>query len=66
MKTGDIIDLDEADYIQDRRRRINGVKIMDAVFLRGGKIIAVPDMVRTEFRFTGLSTIDFVEFHDWG
>ena len=54
------IDLDEVDYITARRRRINAIDIRKATFVQGDKVIHVSTKAREDFRFTGLSTIDFV------
>lgn len=54
------IDLDEVDDLYKRRKRINDIKIADAVFVRSGKVVEVSQQARDDFEFTGLSTIDFV------
>jgi len=55
-----IIDLDEVEYIQSRRRRINSISVLDAVFMKDGTVIRVPNREREEFKYTGLSNIDFI------
>ncbi|NQU59216.1 MAG: hypothetical protein HQ513_18450 [Rhodospirillales bacterium] len=57
------IEIDAAFEITDKRRLINKIDIRDAVFVRNGSVIKVPANVRDDFRFTGLSTIDFVLSH---
>lgn len=54
-----IIDLEEIDYIQSRRLRINRMDLGEAIFMRNGIIIDVPKSKREDFEFTGLNNIDF-------
>lgn len=54
------IDIDEAIELSTKRRDINRISIMDAIFMRNGKEILVANEARNHWRFTGLNTIDFV------
>ncbi len=42
------------------RRRVNSIDIMEAVFVRDGKILKVTRAERESFRFTGLGNESFV------
>ena len=42
------------------RSRVNSINIMDAVFMRDGKVLEVTQTERDEWKFTGLGITDFV------
>lgn len=57
-----VIDLVEAENLIKRRREINKINVMEAIFTRNGEEIEVSKEKREHWRFTGLNTIDFVDF----
>ena len=61
--TDNTIDVDAVHDAIKERRRINSINIMDAVFMRGDKVLEVTKDERGEWKFTGLLTTDFVDGH---
>jgi hypothetical protein len=54
------IDVEEIIKLQARRREINALDLKDITFYRDGKPVEIPDEAIEEWRFVGLSNIDFV------
>ena len=57
------IDVDAVVDAMIERRRINSINLMDAVFVRGDKVLEVTQAERDKWKFTGLSITDFVDTH---
>ena len=57
------IDVDAVLDALTERRRVNSIDIMEAVFMRDGKVLEVTHSARDDFRFTGLCNTDFVGTH---
>ncbi len=49
--------------LQQERRDINKIDIRKAKFIKDGEVVFVSKKDRDDFRLTGLSNIDFVEFY---
>jgi hypothetical protein len=60
------VDVDEVMRLITRRREINSIPIMDAIFVRDGRPVEISSEIRDEHRFTGLSLCDFVELVIFG
>ncbi len=58
--TDNTIDVDAVLDAMIERRRINSINIMDAVFVRGGKVLEVTRAERDKWKFTGLGITDFL------
>ena len=58
--TDNTIDVAAVHAAMFERHRVNSINIMDAVFVRDGKVLEVPQAERSEFKFTGLANVDFV------
>ena len=61
--TDNTIDVDAVHDALIVRRRVNSINVMDAVFVRDGKVLEVTAERRNEWKFTGLHIIDFVDAH---
>lgn len=59
--TDNTIDVDAVLDAMIERRRINSINIMDAVFVRGDKVLEVTQAERDKWKFTGLGITDFVD-----
>ncbi len=57
------IDVDAVIDAMIERGRVNSINIMEAVFVRGDKVLKVTKAERDEWKFTGLSISDFVYTH---
>ena len=58
--TDNTIDVDAVHDAQIERHRVNSIDIMEAVFVRDGKVLEVSRLERDYFRFTGLNNVFFV------
>ncbi len=58
--TDNTIDVDAVLAAMIERKRVNSIDIMDAVFVRDGKVLKASYKARDSHRFTGLCTGDFV------
>ena len=47
-------------FLDQERRRLNRINIMDAVFTKNGKEIKISYKQREEWKYTGLGTTNFV------
>ena len=54
------IDVNDVLDAMIERRRVNSINIMDAVFVRDGKVLEVTQAERSDYKFTGLGIVDFV------
>ena len=48
-----------------KRRMSNQPKLTDIEFVYNGEVVEIDSKELEEFRFTGLSNIDFVTTRDW-
>ena len=58
--TDNPIDVDAVHDALIERRRVNSIDILEAVFVRDGKVLNITHAQRQEFRFTGLANVNFV------
>lgn len=56
------IDIDEVQAAQNRRREINKIGVRDIKLVKDGTEIKVTAKERADFEYTGLNTIDFIEW----
>ena len=56
-----IINIEEVRALQERRREINKIDLNDIDFYENGVMVTPTKEALEEWRFTGLSNIDFVE-----
>lgn len=57
------INVDVIKRLQKERREINKIDIRKAKFIKNGQVIFISKKDRDDFKFTGLSIIDYVELH---
>lgn len=55
------IDIEEVQALQKRRREINALKLESIDFYKDGKKVDVPKYDIEEWKYTGLSNIDFMD-----
>lgn len=59
------IAVEDVDALQEHRRRINQIPLEQITWTLGGRTINVTPKQIEDFKFTGLSNIDFVDMRWW-
>ncbi len=54
--------IEHVEYLREEIRKINSAKLEDIEFTRNRKIIEVSEKAIENWKFTGLSNVDFVQF----
>lgn len=54
------VDIEDIRYINAKRVEINMLNLQDIVFYENGKPVEISEKVLEDFRYTGLSNIDFI------
>lgn len=55
------VDVEEVFRLQDERRKINALKLEEIDFYEDGKKVSIDKKILDDFRFCGLSNVDFVD-----
>lgn len=54
------VSVEEIFTLQEKRNRINTCPVDEIEFTKGGKLLKIDKEIISEFRFTGLATMDFI------
>jgi len=59
------IDVKDVFNALDERHRMNMPDLSELVFMHDGRVCKIPEKVIDDWKFTGLSNIDFIRNYDW-
>ena len=59
------IDVQDVFNALDERYRINMPELSELVFMHDGKVCKISEKVIDDWKFTGLSNVDFIKNYDW-